>query len=117
MPCAEVLAWQCPVASAIRQAWLISQFEIRGGNADKLNKQQVLGPQEGDRNHRKAEGQQDRVRRRANRCSLESPLPADFFSPYSRDYFEATLKRPYQAPGIVLTLSQMLLPLTEKWNA
>lgn len=45
MPCRKVLAWHCPVASAIRQGRLISQSEIHGGNADELNKQQVPGPQ------------------------------------------------------------------------
>lgn len=33
------------MASAIRQGRLISQSEIQGGNADKLNKQQAPGPQ------------------------------------------------------------------------
>ena len=43
MPCGEVLACLCPVASVIRRGRLISQSELHGGNADRLNKQPVLG--------------------------------------------------------------------------
>ena len=43
MPCEKMLAWLCPVASAIRLRRLISQSALHGGNADRLNKQQVLG--------------------------------------------------------------------------
>lgn len=43
MPCGKVLACLCPVASVIRRGRLISQSELHGGNADRLNKQPVLG--------------------------------------------------------------------------
>lgn len=105
MPREKVLAWQCPVASAIRQGRLISQSELQGGNADKVSKQEVPGPQGvGGWNHTKAEGSRSWGSGRANRCSPESPLPADLFSLYSRDHFQATLKRVYQTPRTVLVL-------------
>lgn len=83
------------MASAIRQGRLISQSEIHGGNADELNKQQAPGPGVGGETLSEQRGSSAEGGGRTNRCSPRSPLPTDLFSLYSRDNFQATLKRSY----------------------
>lgn len=115
MPWEKVLAWQCPVASAIRQGRLISQSEIQGGNADKLNEHQVPGPQ-GVQEPHKSLGQQVGVGAVEGQTGvLQEPFTCLPLQPLFQGLlFSGNIKEALPRARHCAVISQTLIPLKRK---